>query len=104
MRPTMRVLEMVGSELVTTPTVSIPARSRIAASSACSESVPQKPAENGLAAEACEIHGHVGGSASPLIAPRVTKHGNGGLGRDALDVAVDVAVEHDIADNEHLEL
>ncbi len=61
-------------------------------------------AEKGLAAEACEIHGDVGCAAGTLVAPGVAENGNGCLWRDALDVAVDVAVKHDVADDEHLEL
>ena len=66
--------------------------------------VAPEAGEKGLAAEAGEIHGDVGCAAGTLVAPGVAEDRNWSLGRDALDVAVDVAVEHDVADDEHLEL
>ncbi len=103
-RPTMRVFEMVGSELVTTPTVSMPARSRDRRQLGLLGVVAPEAGEKGLAAEAGEVHGDVGRAAGALIALRVAEHRHRSLGRDALDVAVDVAVEHDVADHQHLEL
>ena len=104
MRPTMRVLEMVGSELETTPTVSIPARSRIARQFGLFRVAAPEAAQEGLAAEAREVHGDVGCTAGSLVPLGMPKDRNRGLGRDALYVAVDVAVEHDVADHQHLEL
>ena len=61
-------------------------------------------AEKGLAAEAREVHGDVCCTTRSLVSPGVPKGRNRGLGRDALYVAMDVAVEHDVADYQHLEL
>ncbi len=66
--------------------------------------VAPEAAEEGLAAEAGEVHGDVGCAACALVAAGVAEDGNRGFGRDALDVAVDVAVEHDVADDEDFEL
>ncbi len=60
--------------------------------------------EKSLAAEAGEVHGDVGCAAGTLVALGVAEDGNRSFGRDALDVAVDVAVEHDVADDKHFEL
>ena len=103
MRPTMRVLEMVGSELETTPTVSTPACSRMRGQFSALGVVAPEAGQNGLAAEAGEVHGDVGCATGTLVTPGVAEDGDGRLGGDALDVAVDVAVEHDVADDEHLE-
>ncbi len=96
----MRVLEMVGSDEVTTPAVSMCAASRAAASSRCSVSVAPEAGEQRLAAEAGEVHGDVGGAAGSLVAVRVAEDGDGGFGGDAVDVADDVAIEHEVADDE----
>ncbi len=56
--------------------------------------------EEGLAAEPGEVHGDVGGAAGALVAMGVAEDGDGGFGGDAVDVADDVAVEHEVADDE----
>jgi len=56
--------------------------------------------EEWLATEAGEVHGDVGGAAGALVAVRVAEDRDGGFGRDAVDVADDVAVEHEVADDE----
>jgi hypothetical protein len=56
--------------------------------------------EEGLAAEAGEVHGDVGGAAGALVTVGVAEDGDGGLGGDAIDLAEDVAVEHEVADDE----
>jgi hypothetical protein len=53
-----------------------------------------------LAAEAGEVHGDVGGAAGTLVAVGVAQDGDGGFGGDAVDLAEDVAVEHEVADDE----
>ena len=60
--------------------------------------------EEGLAAEAREIHGNVGRAACALVSLRVAQYGNGSLGRDPVYLADDVAVQHQVADDEHFEL
>jgi hypothetical protein len=56
--------------------------------------------EERLAAQTSEVHGDVGGAAGALVTVCVAKDGDGGFGGDAVDVADDVAVEHEIANNE----
>ncbi len=51
-----------------------------------------------------EVHGDVGCAPSALVAAGVAEDGDRSFGRDALDVAVNVAVEHDVTDDEDLEL
>ena len=104
LRPTMRVFEMVGSELVTTPTVSIPARSRMLGQFGLLRVAAPEAGKKGLAAEAGEVHRDVGCATGALVPLRMAEDRDRSLGRDALDVAVDVAVEHDVADDEDLEL
>ena len=56
------------------------------------------------AAETGEVHGNVGGAARAFVASRVPKHRDGCLGRDAINFAVYVAIEHEIADDQHPDL
>src|SRR5690349_20832700 len=59
-------------------------------------------AENGDAtAEAMDIVHHVRGAAKPKAFIRHPEHRDGRLGRDAVDLAPDKAIEHQIADDEN---
>ncbi len=104
MRPTMRVLEMVGSELETTPIVSMLGTFEDRGQFCLLGVTAPETAEEGLAAEPGEIHGYVCCSAGTLVALGVANDWNRGLGRDALHLAVDVAVEHDVTNDQYFEL
>ncbi len=56
------------------------ALSRMAASSACSPVIAPETGEEGLAAEAGEVHGNVGGATGTLVALGVAEDGDGRLG------------------------
>ena len=103
MRPTMRVLEMVGSVPVTTPGVDVGAVEDGGELGLLGVSRPEA-AEEGLASESGEVHGDVGCAPGALVTASVAEDRDRRLGRDALDVAVDVAIEHDVADDEDSEL
>ena len=64
-------------------------------------SSPACDADNdGLRAEAGEIHGDVGCAARLLVLVHAAHNGDGRFGRDAPHLAPDVFVEHDVADDE----
>ena len=102
MRPTMRVFEMVGRVLVTTPSgVDVGAFRGSAArvvlvGVGAPESRRGRPGSRGRRG----WHGDVGGSAGAGVALGVAEDGDRGLGGDAVDLAEDVAVEHEVADDE----
>jgi hypothetical protein len=54
-----------------------------------------------LTAQRCDVGGDVAGAAQHLPCLLVAQHWHGGLWRDAVDVAGDVAVQHDVADHQH---
>ena len=60
--------------------------------------------EEGLTAEAGEVHGDVGGAAGALVALGVAEDGDRRFGGDAVHLAEDVAVEHEVAGHQHLQL
>lgn len=66
--------------------------------------VAPEAGEEGLATEAGEIEGDVGGTTGAIVALGVAEDGNRGLWRDAIDFALDVAVEHDVADDKDAEV
>ncbi len=66
--------------------------------------VAPEAAEDRLATEPGEVHRHVGGPSGTLVALGVANDRDRGFGRDAVDVAVDVAVEHDVAYYQYFEL
>lgn len=63
-----------------------------------------EPCKDRLTAESRKIHGHVRCAACALIPLSVAEHWYRCLRRDALDLAMNVAVKHDVSHNEDLEL
>jgi hypothetical protein len=55
----------------------------------------------GLRADIGDVARHVGRAAEALVGPVHLDHRHRRLGRDALDLAEPVAVEHRVADDEH---
>jgi hypothetical protein len=51
-----------------------------------------------------DVHGYIGGAARLMTAVGCPHHRHGSLGRDALDISPDVAIEHQVADHEDVDL
>ena len=63
--------------------------------------LPGKAGERHTSSKPGNVHRDVGGSARLFTAVRHPHHGYWGLGRNALHIAPDVAVQHDVANHEH---
>ena len=99
----MRVFEMVGVAVETTPTVSTPARSRMCGQLCLLGIGAPEAGEVCLAAEAGEVHGDIGSAAGSRVALGVAEDGDRSLGRDAVHLADDVAIEHEVAYDKNFE-
>jgi hypothetical protein len=56
-----------------------------------------------LAAETGEIHCHIGRATGAGVPLSVPQHGNGRLRGDAVDLAQDVTIQHEVAHHEDLQ-
>ena len=61
--------------------------------------IPHHRQQRGMRAQAHDVVGHVGATAQTVFFTRDAHHGHGGFGADAVDSAIPVAVEHDIAND-----
>ena len=93
-----------GARRETMPRVSTRAASSSEASWVASASSPQRPARKAWQPRPARLRGDVSGAAGAIEALGMAEHGDRGFGRDAVDLALNVAVEHDIADDEDAEV
>ena len=61
----------------------------------------QKSGQRYLRSQADQIHRNVGSAAGDMRAPRGTQHRHGRFWRDAADVAPQILVQHQVADDQH---
>jgi hypothetical protein len=64
---------------------------------------PEQPDQHRAAAEGGDVARHVAGAARHRHQPALAQHGHRRLGRDALHLAIEEAVEHGIAEDEDAE-
>ena len=96
----IRNLVVVGAPVTVVSEGSTPASASSDSRRSCSRSPPANPTHRDARAQSRQIHGNIGCAARFLVLQGSSHHRHRRLGRDALDFAPDVLIEHHIADDQ----